>query len=626
MASIEEAKEIIKGTPISSIVSFYHPINKKGGNFEAICPFHGDSHPSLKINDSKGIYKCFACGAAGDSIKFVQDKLHVEFVDAIKDIAGHLGLSIEEKQKKNRNPKYEMGLRVLQAANKLYRKVATEKTPDSFKEFVKKRKLNEDSLKSFQIGFAPKGSSLTHYLESIPEKERKLAIESAKDIGIIRNSKNGPGHYDFFRDRITFPIWDHSGKVRGFSTRAVNDDQIPKYLNSGESFVFDKSNILYGFNLAKASIREKDHVIIVEGNMDAVTLHQFGFKTSVATMGVALGQSNVRLLTNMTKNIYLAMDSDAAGIKAMERINNDFLALDIIAKFISFSPAKDPDEFLHKYGRLELIDRIEKAPTFLDFLIGQNIPESIPESTDQKLGILHKVFEIITPVKSQLFAQEKAIAVAKTLGLRSSNEDIVQEFKNFLEQNKKPEFKPVKTATYDAPPIEDYEPIPSDLEYEMENIPIVQTVQINKIEKLVLETFLTHPDCILDKQITEILDKIQHFEVKRIVQWLEKIYLEIDEADYIIFVQEKMKEALPDDIKSIMASSIFNYSEEKLDKKVKEKLLFDLSKKLDESRLKTKRQELIKKQSEALTDSDGLTILQEIQQVEIELLALRQNK
>ncbi len=626
MASIDEAKEIIKGNPISSIISFYIPINKKGGNFEAICPFHGDSHPSLKINDSKGIYKCFACGAAGDSIEFVKNKLHLEYVDAIKDIAGHLGLSIEEKQNKHRNPKYEMGLRVLKAANKLYRKVAIEKTPDSFHDFVKKRKLNEDSLKNFQIGYAPKASSLTHYLNSIPEKERKLAIESAKEIGIIRNSKSGQGQYDFFRDRITFPIWDHSGKVRGFSTRAVRDDQVPKYLNSGESFIFDKSHILYGFNLAKASIREKDHVIIVEGNMDAVTLHQFGFKASVATMGVALGQSNVRLLTNMTKNIFLAMDSDPAGIKAMERINNDFLALDIIPKFISFSPAKDPDEFLHEYGRLELIDRIEKAPTFLDFLINENIPKSIPESTDQKLKILRKTFEIISPVKSRLFAQEKAIAVAKTLGLRSSNEDIVQEFKNFLEQNQKPTSNKVKTDTYTEPPVEIYEDHP--VIYENDFLPPTEntSVQVSKVEKLVLETFLMHPDCILDKQITEILDKIEHYEVKRIVQWLEKIYLEIDEADYVVFVQEKMKEALPDDIKSIMASSIFNYTDEKLDKGVKEKLLFDLSKKLDESHLKNKRQELIKKQSEALTDADGLTILQEIQQVEMQLLALRQKK
>ncbi|MCP4459827.1 MAG: toprim domain-containing protein, partial [Cytophagales bacterium] len=249
-------------------------------------------------------------------------------------------------------------------------------------------------------GYAPGNNGLIKYLNSIPSSDRDTAIKAAKEIGIIRDNKHGKGHYDFYRDRVMFPICDHSGKVRGFSSRAVLPDQKPKYLNSGESFIFDKGNILYGFNLAKNHIRESDSVILVEGNMDAVTLHQYGFKNSVATMGVGLSQNSARLLSNMTKNIYLAMDSDPAGLKAMTKINEEFLAHGKTAKFIDFSPEKDPDDFLNKIGRLELLERIEMAPTFIDHLIKNEIPNPIPENTDRKLEILNKVFQIIKPITS----------------------------------------------------------------------------------------------------------------------------------------------------------------------------------------------------------------------------------
>ena len=641
MASLSEAKDIIKETPISSVISFYHAISKRGANFEGICPFHGDSHPSLKINDGKGIYKCFACGAAGDSIKFVQDMLNVEFVDAVKDIAGNLGINIEE-QKSGKNPKYDMALRVLQASNKLYKKVATESKPPLFLEFLNKRNLNEESVENFQLGFAPPNNAFTKYLESIPGSDKEMAISVAKDIGIIRdNKRGGQGQYDFYRSRIMFPIWDHSGKVRGFSSRAVKEDQVPKYLNSGESFIFDKGNILYGYNLAKNHIREQDSVIIVEGNMDVIMLHQYGFKNSVATMGVALSQASVKLLSNMTKNIYLAMDSDPAGMKAMVRINNDFLDAEIMPKFINFEPAKDPDEYLNQFGRLELQEKIDTAKSFVDYLISEEIPASIPENTDKKLSLLQKIFHIITPIKSSLLSHEKAIEAAKRLNLKSSNEDIIQEFKNFqakelsqkhtpAPRKKAPE--PRNNSQQDdgpPPPTDEYALFPEDEsamppEAFNDHSPPIDTAQkITKAEKLLLETLMTNPECILAEQITEILDKIQHFEVKRIVQWIKKIYIEIDESEFALFVREKMKESLPDDIKEILASAIFQNNTVKFKQDVINKMMKDLLKIMDVSLLQSQRDQLRVNQLNAQTDEEGLLVMNEIQQIEIKLLALR---
>ena len=633
MASIEEAKEIIKSTDISTVINFYHPITRKGGNYEGICPFHGDTQPSLKVNDNKGIYKCFACGAAGDAIKFVQDKLNVDFVESIKDIANNLGITVEETKKKN--PKFDMALRVLQATSKIYKKVANDVNPANFTKFLKDRNLNEESVTNFQIGYAPGNNALTSYLSTIPSKDKEFAIKTAKEIGLIRDNRHGQGHYDFYRDRVVFPIWDHSGKVRGFSSRAVLPDQKPKYLNSGESFIFDKGNILYGFNLAKPHIRETDSVIIVEGNMDAVTLHQFGFKNSVATMGVALSQGSIKLLSNMTKNIYLGMDSDPAGLKAMTRINEDFLAAGITPKFIDFSPEKDPDDFLNKIGRLELVKRIEDAPTFIDYLIEQAIPNPIPDSTDRKLDILNSVFAIIKPITSMLLANEKAVKAAKTLGLKSTNEDIIQEFKNFIEKStkpqqfKKPQTQKVPVAQTQPDEFNDYEFENPYAGYDEENVlphmehEVLASTKLDRAERNLLSTLITHPECITHNLIVEILDLIQHFEVKRIVQWLKKIYLEIDEAEYQLFVKEKMQESLPKEIVEVLQQSLNSYSNIKLDSKVVDKMLNDLILKLKVNSLRNERDLLKLKQKNSITDEESLEVLNEIQKVEEKLLELR---
>ncbi|MBD65333.1 MAG: DNA primase [Halobacteriovoraceae bacterium] len=618
MASIEEAKEMIKSTPISSVVNYYMPISKKGANFEGVCPFHSDTNPSLKINDSKGIYKCFVCGAAGDAIKFVQDKLNLEFIDAIKDISSNLGIAIEEKSFKNKDPKYDMAMRVLAASHKLYKKVALDLNPQLLQDFLKARNINEESVKNFGVSFAPNNNALTKYLGSLPQDTQQFAINTALEIGLIRPQRSGQGQYDFYRDRVMFPIWDHNGKVRGYSSRAVKPDQKPKYLNSGDSFIFDKGNILYGFNLAKNSIREKDSVIIVEGNMDVLMLHQFGFNHSVGTMGVSLSENSIKLLKNMTGNFILAMDSDDAGIKAMQRINQDLLRNNIVAKYLSFKPAKDPDEFLNEYGRLELIDRIEKAPSFVDFQIQEIIPDKIPESTDQKLRLLREIFTLLAPMKTDLFAQEKIIQAAKALGLKSSSDDIIAEYKGFLQENKN---ALAKTAPKSKVITEvSTENIEEEIESDSKEI---ETVPLSKTHKVILETFISHPECTEGEQITEILDLIDHFEVKRVVQWLVKIYCEIDEADYVYIVQAKLKESLPAQIKEVLASSLFNFEPTKLNNKVISKTLDDILFKLKENKIKIQRDELKKKQKQATSDEESLAILGEIQELEKQLLVLR---
>ena len=621
MASIDETIEIIRETPISSIISFYHSIRKKGANYEGLCPFHGDTKPSLVVSDQKRIYKCFACGAGGDAIKFVMEHNGLQFIDAVKEIADKIGIHVEENKKKATDPKYDMAIRVLKAANKLYRKVALERNPQNFQDFLKNRKLNEESVNDFEIGYATKNNMLVSYFDSIPnEKDKEFAIKVAVDIGIIRPSKHGGGHYDFYRDRVMFPIADQQGNVRGFSSRAVLPDQKPKYLNSGESYIFDKANILYGFHLAKRHIRKQEQVLIAEGNMDVVALHQYGFNYSVGTMGTALSENMAKMLTNMTKTIYLGMDSDPAGIKAMTRINEMFMGMGVLPKFVDYSPAKDPDDFLKEFGRIELLNRMENASPFLDYLIEKTIPVPIPETVDRKLEVLNEIFEFIAPLKEGLLAKEKAVEASKALGLKSSNEDIIEAYKAFLE-GKKQKFAPKKFDKRPKPEPEQQfsRHLPEEKVFSEPDVQKDAPQELTKAEKVFLERILTHPECVQNEQILEILDLIDHFEVKGLIQWLKKIYLEIDENDYEILLQKKLEENFSRPVSDVIASAIFNHNKLKLETKIVEKLLKDFKTRAQVEKLRKKKRELTNQQRQCSAEEESFELLNKILEVEKQL-------
>ncbi len=615
-------KDQIKASPVSMIVGQFMSLNKKGANLEGICPFHPDTKPSLKVNDAKGMYKCFVCGAGGDAITFVKEFKRVEYVDALRECANILGLHFEEYQKeKKKNPRVEMALRVLNASVKLYTKVATS-GPHYFVDFVEKRKLNEESIDKFQIGFASGNNLLLNYLHSIPRPDGDLALQTAQDIGIIRYNENRDSHYDFYRDRVMFPIHDSGGQIRGYSSRAVLPDQNPKYLNSGESFVFDKGSILFGFHFAKNAIRQNDHVIIVEGNMDVIMMHQFGFHQTVGTMGTALSENSIRLLSNMTKNIYLGMDSDAAGKKAMQRINADFLAHGILPKYLNFIPAKDPDEFLLSEGRLALIERMEKAPILLDVLISELIPDKIPENLEHKLNTLHRAFELIAPLKEHLSASERLVDFAKTLGLKSDPASIQTSYKEFLSRQKE------KISTLpERPRIQEIE---ENLEIQEKEARILQEetrsrehIALSKSEKLFVREVLCHPEFLTHINKDEFLATIGHDEVKRLVQWLVKIYLEIDDAEYVSIVQDELQYGgYSKEIKDIGTDALFNYGN-KYNDRVITRMVKDYRLMLSMDLLKTKRKVLVERQKSSPSQQEVDLVLSEISKLDKEILNLK---
>lgn len=619
--AFEQLKDRIRETPISTIVGQYIPLNKKGANLEGLCPFHPDSKPSLKVNDAKGMFKCFVCGAGGDAITFVKDFTKVEFVDALKDIAGRIGLPFEEYQKeKKKNPRVEMAFRVLNASVKLYKKVA-DQNPEPYTSFIEKRKLNADSIEKFQIGYAPGNNSLLRYLEGIPEADRDFAQQTAMDLGMVRYNENRDSYYDFYRDRVMFPIHDHSGQIRGYSSRAVLPDQNPKYLNSGESFAFDKGAILFGFFFGKNQIRQADQVIIVEGNMDVIMMHQYGFHNTVGTMGTALSDQSIRLLSNMTKNVFLGMDSDAAGKKAMQRINADFMAMGVLPKYLSFEPAKDPDEFLLSEGRLALIERQEKAPILIDVLIQELIPSVIPENLELKLKTLQRVFELLAPLKEHLAASERVVSTAKLLGLRSDSATILQDYREFLSRQKERAY----------PVAEKPKMLTAEMEIESEEkkseeirkVPLQDSGPLTKSEKVFLREIVCHPEFLTHSGRDEFLAYIGHTEVKRLFQWLVNIYFEIDEAEYVPIVQDELQAGgYSKEIRDIATDALFNYGN-KYNDKVVQRMLKDYKVMLRLDQLKIKRKDLVDRQKTSHTQNEVDHLLVEISKLDKEIHNLK---
>jgi DNA primase len=617
----EQLKDQIKQASIVDIIGRYIPLSKKGANHEGVCPFHSDTKPSLKVNDVKGLYKCFACGAGGDAITFVKDFKHLEYVDTLRELANVLGLPFEEYQKEKKvDPKLEMSFRVLNAATKLYLKVASEE-PFRFVEFIQKRELDKEFLEKFQIGYAPHNSSLFEYLKTVPAKDRNFAMSVAQELGLVREGKFEGNLYDFYRERVMFPIHDHQGQVRGFSSRAVLPDQMPKYLNSGESFAFKKGNILFGFYFAKNQIRQKQQVIIVEGNMDVVMMHQHGFTETVGTMGTAMSDQMCRLLGNMSKTVYLAMDSDPAGIKAMNKVNEEFLTIGLIPKFIDFAPHKDPDDFLKGEGRIVLMERMEKAPYYVDWVIKSSIPHPLPDNPNLKIDILNGIFEILAPLKENLLATERVIEAAKTLEIRSDATTVLSMYKDYLAKRRE---GPVRAAQ--APRVQQIQV--EDQTYHEETpasanpVPIVRA--LGKSERVVLKEILSHPESLTQPEMEEILAIIEHPEVKRFVYWLVNIFLEIDEAEYVTIVQDELNSgSYSKELIDVGTEALFQHSGLKLNEKVLSRMLKDYRLMLKGEYLKQKRREFVENQGQAHSQEEVQFYLSEISKIDKELLALK---
>lgn len=623
--TIDDLIQRIKDLPVSEVISRYVHTVRKGTQTLAVCPFHDDHSPSLNVNDTRGMWYCFVDRLGGDSIRFVMLYKNLEFINALEDICGKLGWDYSSYvQTKKKSPRFDFGKKILTNSSKLYRKIAETKESKSFQEFLKSRNLDEEIAKEYGLGFAPNQSALFDYLCSIPsDEERSKALAMAQELGLIRPSKFGEKtHYDTFRDRVIFPIWDQFGQVIGYTSRATKEDQKPKYMNSIDSFLFNKSNLLYGLHLAKPYIRDKDSVIVVEGNMDQIALYKFGFKNTVATMGVSIGDAALTRLLSITKNIFLSLDNDQAGYKATCRINSQFMENGVLPKYIDLSPHKDPDDYLEQEGPVAMQKLIDNAACFLDTEIENTIPRDIPKVSEQKLEILHRIFGILSPLKNSLSATERVSAVAQRLGLQSDSSTIIKNYEGFLTSEEqrptpKPAVEHLAEEVLAAPNIES------------ETVHVELNRSISLVEARLLQNLVQNPTLLTFDESTELLDFVENPDVKGYILKVKDLMYEIDDSEYHSVLSNLMDQNVYSaELSSVVSAALYKHHEINLnlkDEKVIKKTINDIKNKLQEERLKEKKAAIKELQKSATNTQENNEFLVKLHAIEKEMQNFRSN-
>ncbi|CUX49741.1 DNA primase [Clostridium sp. C105KSO13] len=386
--SEELIEEVRIKNDIVDVISSYVRLQKKGSSYFGLCPFHNEKSPSFSVSRGKQMYYCFGCGAGGNVFTFLMEYENFSFVEALKFLADRAGVELPEaKYSKEAKEKADLRSTLLEinkiAAQYFYVQLKSEQGKAAYT-YLKKRELSDDMVKAFGIGYSNKYSNdLFHYLKS-----KGYSEELIRQAGLI-NTDEKNGIYDKFWNRVMFPIMDVNSRVIGFGGRVMGDAK-PKYLNSPETAIFDKSRNLYGLNRARTS--RKSYFLLCEGYMDVISLHQAGFTNAVASLGTALTAGHALLIKRYVQEVYLTYDSDDAGTKAALRAVPILKDAGIEAKVIRMEPYKDPDEFIKNLGAEEFEKRIENAKNGFLF----------------SLEILSKGYDMDSPEGKTAFFRETA--------------------------------------------------------------------------------------------------------------------------------------------------------------------------------------------------------------------------
>lgn len=363
----ELIEEIRQKNDIVDVISGYVGLQKKGSNYVCCCPFHSEKTPSFSVNRSRQIYKCFGCGEGGNVVTFVMKYENCTFPEAIKILADKVGVALPEmeysEEAKKRETRRQRLLEVNKEAAKFY--YYQLRTPHGVKakEYLDKRQLSDETRKNFGLGYAPvRGEELLAYLRS-----KGYTDDLIRDVGLAKIDERR-GTTTQFWNRVMFPIQDINHRVIGFGGRIMSEgDSGPKYLNSPETEIFDKSRNLYGMNYARTA--RTGNIILCEGYMDVIQMHQAGFTQAVASLGTAFTPGQAALIKKYTKDVLLAYDSDGAGVKAALRAIRILRDAGMSGKIINMSPYKDPDEFIKNMGKEAFQDRIDHAENSFMFEI-----------------------------------------------------------------------------------------------------------------------------------------------------------------------------------------------------------------------------------------------------------------
>lgn len=405
----ELIEEVRQKNDIVDVLSGYVKLQKKGSSYFGLCPFHNEKSPSFSVSRQKQMYYCFGCGAGGNVFTFLMEYENYSFPEAVKVLADRAGVDLPEiEYSKEARERADLKSTLLEinklAAKYFYAQLKTEQGRTAYT-YLKKRELSDETIVAFGLGYSNKYSDdLYRYL-----KTKGYTDEVLMQAGLISmDERHGP--YDKFWNRVMFPIMDANNRVIGFGGRVMGDGK-PKYLNSPETPIFDKSRNLYGLHRARSS--RKPYFILCEGYMDVIALHQAGFTNAVASLGTALTPGHASLIKRYVNEVYLTYDSDEAGTKAALRAMPILRNVGIAAKVIRMDPYKDPDEFIKNLGTEAFEERIQKARNAFMFgleMLERDYDLNTPEG---KTGFMHEAAKRLTVFDEEIERSNYIEAVAK---------------------------------------------------------------------------------------------------------------------------------------------------------------------------------------------------------------------
>ena len=437
----DKIAEIRSAADIVDVVSAAVLLKKSGKNYLGLCPFHSEKTPSFTVSPDKQIFHCFGCGEGGNVFSFVMKQEGITFPEAVRTLARHYSIPLPDRRmspdQKRRIDERELLLAVNQKGMRYFRRALSDSAVGrSAREYLQKRKLTQVTIDNFQIGYAPEGwDNVFNYL--VRKQMPPALIEKS---GLVVPRKNRNGYYDRFRNRIIFPILDINNHVLGFGGRVMNDD-LPKYLNSPETPVYNKSRSLYGLHLAKRHCRETGSVIIVEGYFDVIALHQHGVCNAVATLGTSLTSEHVRLLRGCVGEngkVLLVYDSDEAGIKAARRSIAVFDKEYVSAQILVLDSDYDPDTYIFEYGAAAFNTAAAGAMDIIPFLLDTAIRRH-GLSVEGKVKVVSELQEALTSLSD---------VVARSLYLKMMAEQLEIDETALLEKLRQTASMPVSRVTH----------------------------------------------------------------------------------------------------------------------------------------------------------------------------------
>ena len=591
--SEEIVEEVRQNNDIVSVISQYVHLSRKGRNYFGLCPFHNEKSPSFSVSPDRQIFHCFGCGVGGNVYTFLMKIEGITFKEAIETLAEKANIQLPVLENGQDSIREELKAKVYKVNEftaEYYHQNLYKPTAKIAQEYIKKRKLNKETLESFRLGYSGKFDELYKAL-----KQQGFGEKEILESGLVNKNANGT-YIDRYRNRLMFPICDARGKVIAFGGRVL-DDSKPKYINSPENVVYSKGRHLFGLNLAKKEATKK--LLIVEGYMDVISLHQRGVKNVVGALGTALTEQQGWLLRKTTEQVILGFDADGAGQTAITRSMEILQNMGCDMRVLQIEGAKDPDEYIVKYGEGRFRLEMENAISLVEFKVKNLKKEYNLENSGDKIKFLREISQILSKVESTIEREIYIEKIAK--GYNISKEAIYAEVNKLIYRNSRNEETLQKKII--QPKIESQKDKDIEIDKDIEN-------RENTIIALLLDTNQKVFNIIKSK----LEPKDFRIEINRKIA--EEIYKELEKEDCNI---NKLRNTFDDNMKNhitmVMAT---DYEFENTEKAIE-----DILQKYEKEKLNRKKKEILEQLETVQEETEKKRLGKELSDIIISLAKIK---